>query len=468
MSSSSPGDPRSSPSRAKQIALLQTFADQAVIAIENVRLFTELEARNGDLTEALEQQTATGTILGVISSSPTDVQPVFDAIAQSATALCEATNTGVFRYIDGLIHLVAHHNWPAEALDAIRRVFPIAPGRGTSVARAILTRTVSHIADVTKDPEYSATPLVEAGFRTSLAVPMLRDGQPIGAISVSRMEPQPFSDKQVKLLETFANQAVIAIENVRLFKELEARNRELTESLEQQTATGEILRVIASSPTDLQPVLDVVAENAARVCGGIDSLIFRLEGNVLRLVARYGTLPVVTGIGDTISATRDSVAGRTVRVGARAVPFADRPGQCADPGAGAGDATRDHAHPTVDERVGDIVADERKVKQILVNLLSNAVKFTPEGGRVGLTATVADGVVTIAVSDTGVGIAPRRPGGDLRGVPPGRPRRRPKAGGHGTWADARQEVRGAARGADLGPEPRGPGVDVQLHAARSA
>src|SRR5262249_31724132 len=213
-----------------QIELLKTFADQAVIAIENVRLFNETK-------EALEQQTATGAILAVISSSPTDVQPVFDAIAQSATALCEASNTGVFRYTDGLIHLVAHHNWTPEWLDALRRIFPIPPGRGTTTARAILTRAVTHV-DVAEDPEYALPPVVEAVFRISLAVPMLRNGQPIGAITVSRMEPRRFTDKQVALLQTFADQAVIAIENVRLFHELQARNRDLTESLERQTVTS--------------------------------------------------------------------------------------------------------------------------------------------------------------------------------------------------------------------------------------
>jgi GAF domain-containing protein len=275
----------------KQIELAKTFAAQAVIAIENARLFQELGARNRELTESLEQQTATSEILRVISTSPTDVQPVFDAIAQSATTLCEATNTGVFRYADSLIHLVAHHNWTPEFLDAVRRVFPIPPGRGTSVARAILTRAVTHIADITEDPEYSATPVVEVGFRTSLAVPMLREGQPIGAISVSRMEPRPFTHKQVKLLETFADQAVIAVENVRLFQELKARNHELSEALEQQTATGEILRVISSSPTDTQPVFDTIVDSARRLCDGLYSGVYRLEGDLIHLVAHNDLSP---------------------------------------------------------------------------------------------------------------------------------------------------------------------------------
>src|SRR5262249_38948855 len=170
----------------KQIELLQTFAAQAVIAIENVRLFNETK-------EALEQQTATGEILQVISSSPTDIQPVFDAIARSATALCEATNSGVFRFDDGLIHLAAHHNWSAEGLEAVLRVFPIPPGRGSVTARAILTRAVSHVLDIAEDPEFTFTPIARAGFRTTLAVPMLRDDQPIGAITVARMERRSFT-----------------------------------------------------------------------------------------------------------------------------------------------------------------------------------------------------------------------------------------------------------------------------------
>jgi two-component system, NtrC family, sensor kinase len=297
----------------REIELLRTFADQAVIAIENVRLFTELGARNRELTEALDQQTATSEILGVISSSPTDIQPVFDAIARSATGLCEASNTGVFRFDGDLIHLVAHHNWAPEALDAVRRVFPRTPGRASAVPRATLTRAVIHITDITEDLEYTATPVLQVGFRTVLAVPMLREEHPIGAISVARMERRPFTDTQVALLKTFADQAVIAIENVRLFTELEARNRDLTESLEQQTATAEILRVISSSPTDLQPVMEVVAENAARFCGATNAAIFELEGESLRLVALHGPSPGSVPIGGTVTASPGNVAGRVIR-----------------------------------------------------------------------------------------------------------------------------------------------------------
>ena len=303
----------------KQLELLRLFADQAVIAIENVRLFTELQGRNRDLSESLEQQTATGEILRVISQSPTDVQPVFDAIARSATALCDATNGGVFRFEDGLIHLVAHHRWTREALAAVRHVLPGPPGPGSVAGRAILTRAVVHVPDLAEDPEYTATAIVEAGVRTVISVPMLRDGKPIGAINVTRMERRPFSDRQVALLQTFADQAVIAIENVRLFTELQGRNRELTEALEQQTATGEILRVIASSPTDVQPVFDTIARSAARLCEAQFCHVFRFDGKRLHFVAHHGLTPegqAALARAFPRPPDRGSAAGRAVLSGA--------------------------------------------------------------------------------------------------------------------------------------------------------
>src|SRR5262249_18481359 len=221
----------------KEVALLKTFADQAVIAIENVRLFKELEARNRDLTETLEQRTATSEILRVISQSPTDVQPVFDIIAESARRLCAADVSVVTRFDGELIHLVAVHGMAASGMEAVRRWFPMRPDAEAVTARTLRSRAVVHHQDVLADPDYAPKDAARAGgFRGCLGVPMVREGQVLGVIFVGRTNPGYFSDTQVELLKTFADQAVIAIENVRLFQELEARNRDLTETLDQQTA----------------------------------------------------------------------------------------------------------------------------------------------------------------------------------------------------------------------------------------
>jgi GAF domain-containing protein len=266
-----------------EVVLLQTFADQAVIAIENVQLFTETKER-------LEQQTATSEILRVISQSPTDVQPVFDAIAENALHLCDSINSVVGRYDGDLLHLAAHAQQTPEAAEALRRAFPMRPSRATASGRAVLEGAVVHIADVQADPEYAQPLAAMIRVRAAVAVPLMRDGRSIGTIAVGRS--RPFSDKHIALLQTFADQAVIAIENVRLFSELQEKNLALTEALEQQTATSEILRLIAGSPTDLESVLGTVAETAMRVCGARDAIIYRCDGDVLRLACTRGPLPV--------------------------------------------------------------------------------------------------------------------------------------------------------------------------------
>jgi two-component system, NtrC family, sensor kinase len=287
-----------------EIALLKTFADQAVIAIGNVRLFTELQQRNEALTqahaqvsEALEQQTATSEILHVISSSPTDIQPVFDAIARSAMQLCDAQFSTVFRFDGKLLHFAAHCGWSPGGVDALRRAFPIMPHRGSAGGRAILSGAVEHIPDVHADPDYALAAVGEF-LRSTVAVPMVREGAAIGTINVNRFEPGPFSDRQIELLRTFAAQAVIAIENVRLFTELQQRNEALTqahaqvsEALEQQTATAEILRVISQSQTDVQPVFDTIVRNAARLCGASYGGVYRFDGTLVHSVAHAGYTP---------------------------------------------------------------------------------------------------------------------------------------------------------------------------------
>jgi signal transduction histidine kinase/HAMP domain-containing protein len=295
-----------------RIALLQTFADQAVIAIENVRLFKELEARNAALTESLEQQTATAEILRVISASPTDVQPVLEAVAESAARLCGAADALIHRVEGDVMRRVAHVGSVPIVPMVVRPVTP-----GTPAGLAIVERRTIHVHDIVdnlaRGDFAEARALQEGtGFRTILVTPLMRDDVAIGVIVIRRLEVHPFTDAQIALLQTFAAQAVIAIENVRLFKELEARNAALTESLDQQTATADILRVISSSPTDLQPVMEALVESAAVLCEAQNAQIFRVEDRAMRLVARYGPVRSSLEAGQTRPITRGSVSGRTI------------------------------------------------------------------------------------------------------------------------------------------------------------
>jgi two-component system, NtrC family, sensor kinase len=279
-----------------QIALLQTFADQAVIAIENVRLFTELQEKNravtqahAQVTEALEQQTATAEILRVISQSPTDVQPVFDAIVRSASRLCDGEAALVARFDGALIHLAAQYNLRPGTEDVLPRLFPRPPGREMAAGRAIMTGTIVHIPDAHMDPDYDPEVARPQGLRSVLVVPMLREGKPIGCFGVSRARPGAFSDTHIELMKTFADQAVIAIENVRLFKELQTSNRELTTALDKQTATSDILRVISQSQTDVQPVFDAIVSSAVRLLRGYSGALIRVAGDRLELAALTST-----------------------------------------------------------------------------------------------------------------------------------------------------------------------------------
>jgi len=563
----------------RQVALLQTFADQAVIAIENVRLFTELESRNSELRVALEQQTATAEILRVISRSQTDVQPVFDTIVRSAVRLCSGLFSSLFQFDGELIHFVAQNNFTPEALAEIHRIFPTRPTRAFLPGRAILERAVVHIPDVLDlDPEFRVQAVARTlGFRSGLWVPMLREGAPIGVISVMRAEAGPFSDSEIELLKTFADQAVIAVENVRLFKELQARTRELTQSVEKLTALGEVSRAVTST-LDVETVLDTIVSRASQLAGADGCSIFEYDEGAeqfalrathnddrafveaLRAVPlRKGEglmgraaemrepiqIPDITQPGAYSSSVRDTL----IRFGYRAllsVPLlredqiigslsfnrkapgefppevvevlktfatqsalaiqnarlfreiADKSAQLEAAGRHKSEFLANMSHElrtplnaiigfseilaermfgdinekqteylqdilesgrhllslindildlskieagrmelelsefdlptaidnalilvrerasrrgirlgsTVDERLGMIGGDERKVKQVLLNLLSNALKFTPEGGRIDVGARLEDGVAEVSVADTGVGIAP--------------------------------------------------------------
>jgi signal transduction histidine kinase len=564
------------PFSGNEIELLQTFADQAVIAIENVRLFMELQQKNSALTEAhaqvseaLEQQTATSEILRVIGTSPADAHPVFEAIARSSVRVCGALGCALFVVNGDMVHLVGTHGIRPERLEKFRGEYPTPLVSHSEFAPLFRERRVFHLADIEHNPEaqrYQVDLARLGGYRTRLMVPMLRGDNTVGVIAVTREAATGFSDRQVELLKTFADQAVIAIENVRLFTELEARNRDLT-------AASEILQVISSSPTRLQPVLDAIAQNATRVCEGHDASVMLVEGASLRRAAYNGSMTHPPR--DLFPLTRDTVMGRAVidrrtihvedllalaaeypegarlaaelghrttlvtpllrqgdAIGALLIrrmgvqPFTDAQiallktfadqaviaienvrlftelevanrelaaasqhkseflanmshelrtplnaiigyselleEEAADVDSGrlvpdlqkiataakhqlslindildlskieAGRMqleladfhlpsavenalilVRERASRRgialghmIDSSLGMVRADERKVKQVLLNLLSNALKFTPEGGRVDISAALHDGKAEITVTDTGVGIAP--------------------------------------------------------------
>ena len=565
----------------QQVALLETFAHQAVIAIENVRLFTELGTRNRDLTQALDRQTATSEILHVISGSRTDLQPVFDTIVRSAVRLCGASHGGVYRFDGALVHSVAHDGYTPEQLRRCCAMWPKPVTAPHIVCRVIATRGSIRIGDVEAAPDAAPYPEVAASMRTRgarsvLAVPMFRQDEVIGGIGIAHREVDAFSDTHMELLKTFADQAVIAIENARLLKELEDRTQELTGSVEQLTALGEVGRAV-SSTLDLETVLTTIVSRAVQLSGLDGGVVFEYDESTEEFVHRAATETGGT-LAETRRATRvrkgEGVVGRTaitlepaqvpditvpgahesrlrenlIQSGIRAVLAVPMVYEGRLIGALVVSRNRSGEFPTetiellrtfatqsalaiqnarlfqeierksrqleaasrhkseflanmshelrtplnavigfsevllqrmfgelnekqdeyltdiyasgqhllslindildlskieagrmelapapfhlpsalenavtlvkeraarhgitlqvdLEPQLGELVGDERKIKQVLLNLLSNAVKFTPDGGRITLTAGRTDDAIEIAVTDTGIGIA---------------------------------------------------------------
>ncbi|HEV2008278.1 MAG TPA: GAF domain-containing protein, partial [Burkholderiales bacterium] len=382
------------PFSEQHIALLETFADQAVIAIENVRLFKEIEARNRELTESLEQQTATSEILRVISSSPTDIQPVLDSVAENGGRLCGADDV-VIRLVDGnMSRAVAHYG--SLPVPRPARVF----SRAQIIGRAIIDCRTMHVHDANDarvQREFPDTKTLTHGFRTFLAVPLVREDTALGAIVVRRLEVSPFSDKQIKLLETFAAQAVIAIENVRLFDEIQEKSAQL------EVFNRHKSEFLANMSHELRTPLNAVI-------GFSEVLGERLFGELTEKQDEYVKDIHASG-KHLLSLINDILDLSKIEAGRMELELADFALRPALENAITLLKERAHQHGIkleleIDPALGLVHADERKFKQVILNLLSNAVKFTPDGGSVSVCAKANGTMMEVAVSDTGPGIAP--------------------------------------------------------------
>jgi signal transduction histidine kinase len=372
---------------------------------EGARIVRDLKKRLAESrkreAEALEQQTATSEILGVISSSPTDIQPVFETIVRSAVRLCDGFFGIAFRYEDQQLRIVANHEFSSRAIETIARSYPAAANPDSMAGRAVLRREVIHVSDVTipgPDTAPRSQQLgLELGYRAFLSVPMLRHGEPIGVINVTRREPRPFTDKQISLLRTFADQAVIAIENVRLFKELAVANRDLAAASQHKS------EFLANMSHELRTPLNAII-------GFSEVLSERMFGDLNEKQTEYLKDIYASGT-HLLSLINDILDLSKIEAGRMELELTDFDLPTAI--VSALTFVRERAgrrgitlESTVDERLGEVRADERKVRQIVLNLLSNAIKFTPEDGRIDVRATQRDGLVEVSVTDTGIGIAP--------------------------------------------------------------